>query len=122
MGRSALVFVIAVGSVLPAHARDDAGEPAAEVSQGDTESRVTDALAERLDVPASTVAVVKTEERTWPDRFLGCFARRGLTDSTPVAGYRIELEANDRVYVYHTDRAGRFIPCDKPKKPLGPIQ
>lgn len=114
-----IAFALLLAGVVRGGNEDGTGE---EVSQPETESRVKNALAKRLEVDVAAVAIVKTESRTWPDQFLGCMARRGLTDSFPVEGYRVELAVGERHYVYHTDRKGRFIPCDKPKKPLGPIQ
>ena len=116
------LFLIAFALLLAGVVRGGKEDGTGEVSQPETESRVKNALAKRLNVDVDAVAIVKTEPRTWPDQLIGCMARRGLTDSFPVEGYRVELAVGERRYVYHTDRKGRFIPCDKPKKPLGPIQ
>jgi hypothetical protein len=86
------------------------------------EEKVKADLARRLQAAPEAVAVVETAERTWPDERLGCWSRRVVADPLPVPGYRIVLQLGDRRFVYHTDRAGGFVPCDRPVKPIDPIR
>jgi hypothetical protein len=73
-------------------------------------------------LPLESVRVVEIQERTWPDAGLGCGSRRQLDEPLPVRGFRVVLSADDRQHAYHTDRSGRFVRCDRPSRPLGPIE
>lgn len=95
--------------------------PALEVSRSRIEARVRQAAAARLGLPAEDLRVVSWDERTWPDRSLGC-GRRGLTEPEPTPGYVFVLDADGRRQTYHADRAGRIVRCPAGGKPLGPIQ
>lgn len=100
-------------------------EPAAtrvELSEEETASRVKADVARRMKIEAAAVRTIETASRTWPDAGLGCNARRGVLDPTPVPGFRIVAEANGRQFVYHTDRFGRLLRCSTPSKPLAPIR
>ena len=90
------------------------------LSRAETETRVRKDLAARLKVEAPQVGVVEASDRTWPDEGLGCVARKGLREPTPVPGFAFTLVHAGRTFVYHTDRSGRFVRCD-PKKPIDPI-
>jgi hypothetical protein len=91
-------------------------------SRARAEAQVKADLARRKDAAPDAVSVVEVAERTWPDERLGCLGRRGTLDPVPVPGYRIVLALGDRRYVYHADREGRFVPCDRPPKPINPIR
>jgi len=91
-------------------------------SRARAEARVKADLALRKEAAPDAVRVVEVSERTWPDERLGCLGRRGTLDPVPVPGYRIVLALGDRRYVYHADREGRFVPCDRPPKPINPIR
>ena len=91
-------------------------------SRARAEAQVKADLARRQDAAPEAVRVVEFAERSWPDDRLGCAGRRGTLDPVPVAGYRIVLALGDRRYVYHADREGRFLPCDRPAKPIDPIR
>jgi hypothetical protein len=97
-------------------------EPAP-LSRAEAETRVKQDLATRLKVEAADIAVVETVEREWPDEGLGCRSRKGLAEPVPggVPGYEVTLAHADLKFVYHTDRKGRFVRCDKPPKPLDRI-
>lgn len=86
------------------------------------EAQVKADLCRRKDAAPDAISVVEVAERTWPDERLGCGDRRTVADAVAVAGYRIVLSLDDRRYVYHADRVGRFVSCDRPPKPLGPIR
>lgn len=79
-------------------------------------------LARRQDVAPDAIRVVEVVERTWPDERLGCSGRRMVLDPTPVPGFRLLLAHGERHYVYHADRDGRIVPCDRPAKPIDRIQ
>jgi hypothetical protein len=93
-----------------------------DTSRARVEARVKADLALRKDAAPDAVRVVEVSERTWPDERLGCLGRRATLDPVPVPGYRIVLALGDRRYVYHADHEGRFVPCDRPPKPINPIR
>jgi len=93
----------------------------AEMSQADTEKLVKADLAKRLKLPEESLKVVEVSQRTWPDQLLGCRARRGVQEPTPVPGYLFVLEAAGMRHTYHADRQGHMARCDAPPKPLAPI-
>ena len=84
--------------------------------------RVRIDAARRLRVTFDDVRIAETAERTWPDRGLGCNARRGVFEPTPTPGFRILVQAGTRRLTYHTDRFGRLLRCTAPTKPLDPIK
>lgn len=92
------------------------------LSEEETARRVTADVARRMKIEPAAVKTIETASRTWPDAGLGCNARRGVLDPTPVAGFRIVAEANGRRFVYHTDRYGRLLRCSTPVKPLDRIK
>jgi hypothetical protein len=104
----------------PTRSPSDSVEP--DPDRARAEASVRKDLAERLKVPLESVRVADVQERTWPDARLGCASRRGLDEPQPVRGFRVVLSVDDRRHIYHTDRGGRFVRCDRPGKPLGPIE
>lgn len=86
------------------------------------EVRVRTDAARRLRVTFEEVRVAETAERTWPDRGLGCNARRGVLEPTPTPGFRILVQAGATRLTYHTDRFGRVLRCAVPTKPLDLIK
>lgn len=91
------------------------------LTRSEIEDRVRKAAAVQLGVSADDLRVSSWDERTWPDRHLGCAARRGLTEPEPTPGYLFVLDADGRRQAYHTDRAGRIVYCPSVAKRLGPI-
>lgn len=91
------------------------------LSQTDMESRARGDLSARLGVALRDVRVVASEARTWPDRRLGCVARRGVEEPVPVPGYRIVLETDGIRETYHTDRQGRIMRCEATSRRLLPM-
>jgi hypothetical protein len=66
-------------------------------------------LASQLNVSPAAVTLVNASEMTWTD---GCLGLGGPAESclqALVEGYRIELRANNRIYVYRTDATGTAI-------------
>ena len=95
---------------------------AAELTKSELEKRVLNAASDRLGIAVNDLRVLAADERTWPDRHLGCAARRGFSEPQPTPGYRFVVEAEGTRQSYHTDRAGRIVRCPAAGKPLGPIQ
>jgi hypothetical protein len=57
----------------------------------------------------SVIAIVKAEAVEWPDGCLGLSLPGQACTEAITPGYRIELAANGRQYVYHTDRTGSVV-------------
>jgi hypothetical protein len=102
-----------------AHATTPSVVPA--LTRSEMEDRVRKEAAVRLGLSAEDLRVAAWDERTWPDRHLGCAARRGLAEPEPTPGYVFVLDADGRRQAYHTDRAGRIVYCPSAAKRLGPI-
>ena len=119
----ALVVVLLVAPGPRLAGAQDAPSPAPrrELSKSETEALVRRDLAARLRIAATVPRLVESSGRTWPDRHLGCMVRRGLEESAPVPGYRFVMEVDGQRVTYHTDRAGRLVRCETPKKPFDPI-
>ena len=117
-----LTFAIAVFAAAPVAVRQADVQPVKPMSQDEMEVRVRADAARRLRVTVDEVRVAETAERTWPDRGLGCNARRGVFEPAPTPGYRIIVQAGNRRLTYHTDRSGRLLNCAAPAKPLDPIK
>jgi hypothetical protein len=116
------MLAILVGVLAGGASRAATPGPAAFLTKSELEKRVLDAASHRLGLAVTDVRILSADERTWPDRQLGCAARRGLTEPEPTPGYRFVLEADGTRESYHTDRAGRIVRCPAAGKPLGPIQ
>ena len=114
---ASLLCVVIAGA--PAHAATPSTVPA--LTRSEMEERVRKEAAVRLGVSAGDLRVAAWDERTWPDRHLGCAARRGLAEPEPTPGYLFVLDADGRRQAYHTDRAGRILYCPSASKRLGPI-
>lgn len=96
--------------------------PAGELTVEEVTVLVRTDLASALGVAAGAINVVSSESRIWPDAGLGCMARRGQVGGPRVPGYLIVLAYADQRYAYHTDRAGAFVRCPQPLKPIDPIR
>jgi len=113
----AILAAVLAGSPSPA-----APSPAVSLTKAELEKRVLSAASDRLGIAVGDLRVLSADERTWPDRQLGCAARRGLSEPEPTPGYRFVVEAEGTRQSYHTDRAGRIVRCPAAGKPLGPIR
>ena len=111
-----------LAALLAGSASRAAPSPAAELTKSELEKRVLNAASDRLGIAVNDLRVLAADERTWPDRHLGCAARRGFSEPQPTPGYRFVVEAEGTRQSYHTDRAGRIVRCPAAGKPLGPIQ
>ena len=70
-------------------------------------------LAERLQVPESSIQVDFIRPKVWSDERLGC--PKGPSEAASVAGvpgYLIRLSANGGTYDYHTDQS-RVVICEE---------
>ena len=117
-----LTFLFAILAAVRWRSAQADVQPATPLSQQEMEARVRIDAARRLRVTFDEVRVAETAERTWPDRGLGCNARRGVLEPTPTPGFRILVQAGTRRLTYHTDRFGRLLRCTAPTKPLDPIK
>jgi hypothetical protein len=117
-----LSFLIVILAVAPVAVRQADVRPPTPMSQEEIEVRVRTDAARRFRTTLEAVQVAETAERTWPDRGLGCHARRGVLEPTPTPGFRILVQAGTRRLTYHTDRFGRLLRCTPPAKPLDPIK
>ena len=117
-----LSFLIVILAADPVAVRQADVQPPTLLSQDEVEVRVRMDAARRLRMTFEEVRVAETAERTWPDRGLGCNARRGVLEPTPTPGFRILVQAGTQRLTYHTDRFGRVLRCTTPTKPLDRIK
>lgn len=76
-------------------------EPAAAKARAD--------LAAKLGLPESRIVIMLVEEKTWSD---GCLGLGGPAESCIAAlveGFRVELVAEGKTYVYRTDKTGASV-------------
>lgn len=95
---------------------------AARLSPAETAALAQADLAASLQVTADRLAIVATHSRIWPDRGLGCVARKGVFEPERIPGYEIIVAHAGVQYMYHSDEFGRIVRCPNPAKPLGPIR
>lgn len=117
----AAVAAALIAAAEPDVAQGQDAKPVVELSQEQTELKVREDVARRLRLPVAEVRIVESAPRIWPDRGLGCVARRGVFEPMDVPGFRVVAEARSRRFIYHTDRYGRLMRCPSAPKPLGPI-
>jgi hypothetical protein len=66
-------------------------------------------LAAKLKVEEGSIVIMKVEEKTWSD---GCLGLGGPAESCLMAlvdGFRVELQAKGKTYVYRTDATGASL-------------
>jgi hypothetical protein len=68
-------------------------------------------LATTLGVPPSDVTVVRVEAIDWPDASLGCPLPGKMYAQVVTPGLRIELQAEGKTYVVHTDLESQIVLC-----------
>lgn len=117
---AAAVAAAVIATAEPRLAWGQDSKPAVELTQTQTELKVREDVARRLRLQVEDVRVVESAPRTWPDRGLGCTARRGVFEPMDVPGFLVVAEAGTRRFVYHTDRFGRLVRCPSTTRPLGP--
>ncbi|MBW3633099.1 MAG: ferritin-like domain-containing protein [Chloroflexi bacterium] len=75
---------------------------------------VITAIAEDLDVPASSLQVITVEPREWPDSSLGCPQPDMLYAQVITPGYLILVEVSGERFEYHADERGNIVRCPSP--------
>jgi len=76
-------------------------EPAAAVARKD--------LAQKLALDEKSIVIMLIEEKTWSD---GCLGLGGPAESCLAAlvdGFRVEMAAKGKTYIYRTDKTGAAI-------------
>ena len=68
-------------------------------------------LANRLQIDASQISLVRTEHTNWLNAALGCPRPGKVYPQGRVPGYRVWLNAEGKEYLYHTDYHGKLILC-----------
>ena len=67
------------------------------------------ALASKLGVAASGIAIVQVDDKVWED---GCLGRGNAGEActqASVEGYQVSLQAQGNVYLYRTNKTGTVI-------------
>lgn len=81
-----------------------------------------DDLAQRLNVAAEAIEVVRVEEVTWRDGSLGCPQPGMAYTQALVNGMRMELRAGGQIYHYHSGGGRPPFLCKNPQDPFVPDQ
>lgn len=68
-------------------------------------------LANRLGIDPAGIKLVKSEERLWPNKALGCPRPGVFYAPGRVPGFQIWLEVDGTEYIYNTDYNGTLILC-----------
>ena len=79
-------------------------EPAAALARTD--------LAGKLGVDEKSIVILLIEEKEWSD---GCLGLGGPAESCLMAlvpGFRVEMQAGEKIYVYRTDKTGGSLRMD----------
>jgi len=66
-------------------------------------------LATKLGVEERSIVIMQIEEKTWSDGCLGLGGGAELCTMALVDGFRVEMEAMGKTYVYRTDKTGASI-------------
>lgn len=66
-------------------------------------------LGTRLSIDDRNIAIVSVEEKTWSDSCLGLGGINESCAQATVAGYRVELSAQGKIYLYRTDKTGTAV-------------
>ena len=74
-----MLAIVAVAVLAGSAAHAARPNPAASLTKSELEKRVLSAASDRLGVAVTDLRVLAADERTWPDRQLGCASRRGLS-------------------------------------------
>ena len=70
-------------------------------------------LAQQLSIPMTQINLIQAISATWPDSSLGC-PQPGMAYSQVLTpGYLIQLQADNRVYEYHTDADQLVVFCEE---------
>jgi hypothetical protein len=69
------------------------------------------AIAKELGVSPDAVHVVSAEQKTWPDRSLGCPKPGQMYAQVLTPGYLVVVEVNGTSSEFHTDARGNVVRC-----------
>jgi hypothetical protein len=94
--------------------RQQAMTPSHNVPQAMLDAALDDA-ARRASVDRASITVVTATAVTWADGSVGCPEPGVMYTQALVPGYRIVLQAGDRVFNYHAGRGGvpMFCPAER---------
>ena len=86
-----------------------------------------DNLSGVLGISAEQITLISVQATTWPDAGLGCPKLGVFYIQVLTSGYIIQLSANNKSFIYHTDSKERVILCknlrfpDLPSTPEGTV-
>lgn len=83
-------------------------------------SRAKSDLAQKINVSPDTIKVLEVEAVEWPDGSLGCGKPGDVYVQVITPGFLISLEADGRVFSYHTNTSTQIILCSE-QPPHGTI-
>ena len=92
---------------LPTHQTD----PTASITEEAIVQTSINDLSLQLNIPSEQIRVISVEQVTWPDAGLGCSQPGMAYIQVLTPGYLIQLDANGKIYVYHTDTSDRVVRC-----------
>lgn len=72
-------------------------------------------LREKLGTGLENIYVLEIEAIDWPDSSLGCGQPGEVYLPVITPGFRIVLEVNGQIYLYHTNKTNYFILCETPE-------
>ncbi len=72
-------------------------------------SAAQNSLSKELGMAPSEISVVDYEPVTWPDSCLGLYDEGEACTDAEMSGWRIELSADGRTYVLHSDAIGSRV-------------
>jgi hypothetical protein len=82
---------------------------------------VLDAAAQRSQRSQSSLKIVQSERRTWPNSCLGLAQSDEFCGQALIPGWRVTVGSGQAIWVYRTDDAGKVLRFDaaasQPKSP-----
>jgi hypothetical protein len=89
------------------------GAPAAATPQAASPDMapIVAAIAKELGVSPDAVQIVSAEQKTWPDRSLGCPKPGQMYAQVLTPGYLVVVEVNGTRSEFHTDERGNVVRC-----------
>lgn len=87
----------------------DAPQAGASQEESSAVQAARQALAQALQVDATTITVTSEEAMDWPDACLGAATVDEMCAQVVTPGYLITLSANGAIYTYHTNVDGSMV-------------
>jgi len=87
----------------------------------DTLDKLRAEVASQQGVSEADVKVVSAQSVIWPNGALGCAQPGQMYTQMTVPGYRVELEASGRRFVYHASQKGQFKVCPRSSPSTRPV-